>query len=265
MKLVIDMAALSTDKRKMIVDYLQDNDVSITWAGHVNKIQDIARLSSLCATSKQFSHVALRGIAALDGIPTKIYRSGETEAEMKANGDTPNDYLLTASGEALDRLGELFGVERAPNQPCHYYRDRIWLVAKTQGTRMQWAHAERLRQQGLEVSVTRTKGEWPKIDVEGILADMEDARRTMMGPEYFRQQYMCTPVPGPHRPNEVAQLCHGTATKHRWAPTQFTHLSEARPILECVHCHVRIYGPYDALPLHLLNEDDPRLNMHHPD
>lgn len=180
-----------------------------------------------------------------------------------------------------------------------------WRLALPKENTQEWADAEARRQQGLEPKPTTSarysmtqidellKSEW--VEKSGGLVwaycprngvdrcTLAISRITGSGHVWLEKEYQgpeardqahkflqgLEPKRYPFR-NEVAQLCFGTRTKHRWAPTRplLSYKSpngKEAPILECVHCGVRIYGPYEELPLHLRNEDDPSVNMHHQD
>lgn len=270
MKLVIDMSALDVEKRKMVVDYLQDNEVPITWAEHINKIQDIARLPftgwdlAMSAPYGGSRYTKERAVdiykATAEQILTQernsmfniareakglqLLTTEEFEAQYTTTGRIRRDHvelqnlpapsgapgLKIASGCELDYYGKKLDAPRRRGEPDYDFRQRL-----------------------VDIDRMRTAQEW---------ADAEARRRAGLFPQLTREEYYHK------KPAEVEQMCFGTATKHRWAPTQYAHQGPdgvQRPILECVHCYARIYGPYDELPLHLLNEDDPRVNTHHPD
>ena len=87
-------------------------------------------------------------------------------------------------------------------------------------------------------------------------AEKEVKRRLTLNTPMFAAPYGATP-----RRGEVPVTCAGANTKHYWRTTdkkvrQWNVASEL-PLLECTRCKALIYGPYEDLPVHLKNEDDP--------
>lgn len=388
MKLVIDMSALSVDKRKMVVDYLQDNEVPITWAGNVNPQMDIyaevaKELNSLptaplknWGTPDRFvgKHPALAA-PYTSSIPPEVFDDFiEAVCQGAEQAGIPRRLLGFDLAEGRDRTAtaeeEAYLVEllrRSPKfmteedfreqymcdfkpdpkawiphhgGPCPVSHDEvevelrgdhrpgkdvetrsvkrrgmpesfIWQWGRLQDptsrndvlnwrpalpkaptpcrecdhlllhfpscpvmrNTQEWADAEVRRQEGLEPQVKTVREDLIAWLVQQCnltleeLASGSNAELVALGKKYRRtpgQWLKLADTPALHREahvfrrsNEVSQFCFGSAMKHRWTPTEFMHLSEARPILRCVHCNVRIYGPYNELPAHLRNEDDP--------
>lgn len=136
MKVILDMSALDAEKRKMVVDYLQDNEVPITWAEHINKIQDIARLP-------------FTGWDLASGKPPVMvapYGGGSRYSKERA----VDPYKAIAEQILTQERSSLFACEQYMQQPTPFVRGARSDAEFREHITQEWAGAEARRQEGLE-------------------------------------------------------------------------------------------------------------------
>lgn len=374
MKLVIDMSALSVDKRKMVVDYLQDNEVPITWGAHASPVDGC--VCPGCVRQRDIYADVAKQINSLPMVPLGVSTS---ERVIRMDPAMCVSYSAAKADRIEAELAERFrsnpqrmmviddpwlehGTSEQPPKPFLQLTRQVhkpktdtpppelglpyigYDVMGRQEVRysQEWADAEARREQGLEpkrpmrwaAAAIFTPNEVRKALIARLVLNCSETLEKLQGytnsalvslgkhyrlspgawleltdepkpakrtattricpfcgnmPEYthrngvpvckcttkgcagndrwlgyeeFEELNVTLNTPALrltwhqfHKPNMVNPCCQVSRKKHHWEQTEFTHLSEARPILRCVHCNIRIYGPYNELPPELKNED----------